>query len=157
VRLKTASFTVRATMAQSVRWKQAAEAHGHASVGSWLAEAVDRYLDALKKAGKPIPLAWNRFGRFKVRLMDGREVEVPGRTSPPFGIFRGNAVGPVQRGAGPHTLVFLPESRIIATLRHERRCKELASDLSRVWVRWGGNTPVEDPAPLLQRFEREDL
>jgi len=31
VKLKTASFTVRATMAQSVRWKQAAEAHGHAS------------------------------------------------------------------------------------------------------------------------------
>jgi hypothetical protein len=155
--LKVASFTVKATMAQSVRWKQTAEAHGHSSVGSWIAEAVDRYLDALKRAGKPIPLAWNRFGRFIVKLMDGREIETPGRTSPPFGIFRGNAMGPVQRGAGPHTLVFLPEGRIIATLGTERRCKELASDLSRVWVRWGGQVPSEDPAALLQRFRREDV
>jgi hypothetical protein len=142
--LKTASFTVKATMAQSVAWKRAAEAHGHVSVGSWLAEAVDRYLDALKKAGKPVPLAWNRFGRFRVRLMDGREVEVPGRTSPPFAIFRGNAVGPLGRGAARHSLVFLPEARIVATLATERWCKELASDLSRVW-------------PLLQRFQREEV
>jgi hypothetical protein len=152
--LKVASFTVKATAPQSVRWKQAAEAHGHASVGSWIAEAVDRYLDALKKAGKPIPLAWNRFGRFKACLMDGREVEVPGRTSPPFGIFRGNAVGPLGRGAARHSLVFLPEARIVATLATERRCKELAADLSRVWVRWGGQgTPIEDPEPLLKRFQ----
>jgi hypothetical protein len=155
--VKVASFTVRATMAQSVAWKRAAEAHGHASPGTWIAEAVDRYLDALKKAGKPIPLAWNRFGRFKVRLMDGREVEVPGRCSPPFGIFRGNAKGPLGLGAGRHTLVFLPDSRIVATMASERHCKELASDLSRIWVRWGGSEPSEDPGALLERRLREDV
>lgn len=157
MRLKTASYTVRATTAQAAAWNRAAQAHGHASTGSWIAEAVDRYLDALKKAGRPLPLAWNRFGRFKVRLMDGREIEVTGRTSPPFGIYRGSGLGPGQRGTGPRTLVFLPESRIVATLGYERHCKELASELSRVWVRWGGQVPSEDPAPLLQRFQREDV
>jgi hypothetical protein len=155
--LKTASYTVRATTAQSAAWNRAAQAHGHASTGSWIAEAVDRYLDAMKRAGRPLPLAWNRFGRIKVRLMDGREVEVSGRTSPPFAVYRGNALGPGQRGPGPRTLVFLPEARIIATLRTERACKALASELSRVWVRWGGQIPAEDPAPLLQRFQREDV
>ena len=155
--MKVASFHVRATMAQSVAWKRASEAHGHASVGTWIAEAVDRYLDALKRAGKPIPLAWNRFGRFKVRFMDGREVEVPGRTSPPFGIYRGNAMGTLGEGAKRHSLGFIPGARIVATLHSERACKELASDLSRVWTRWGGSEPTEDPAPLLQRFQREDL
>jgi hypothetical protein len=157
VRLKAASFHVRATTAQAAAWNRAAEAHGHASTGTWIAEAMDRYLDALKRAGKPIPLAWNRFGRFTVRLMDGREVEVPGRTSPPFGIFRGNAMGPLGLGAGRHSLVFLPGARIVATLATERHCKVLASELSRTWVRWGGQEPTEDPAPLLQRFQREDV
>lgn len=155
--LKTASYTVRATTAQAAAWNRAAQAHGHASTGSWIAEAVDRYLDALKKAGRPLPLAWRRFGRFKVRLMDSREIEVPGCTSPPFAIYRGSSTGPGQRGAGPRTLVFLPEARIIATMRTERAAKALASELSRVWVRWGGKVPAEDPAPLLQRFQREDV
>ena len=156
MKLKTASYTVRATTAQAAAWNRAAQAHGHASTGSWIAEAVDRYLDALKRDGRPLPLAWNRFGRFKVRLMDGREIEVPGCTSPPFAIYRGGAMGPGQRGTGPRSLVFLPEARIVATLRSERACKALASELSRVWVRWGGQVPAEDPAPLLQRFQRED-
>ena len=155
--LKVASFTVRATMAQSVAWKRAAEAYGHASVGSWLAEAVDRHLDALKRAGKPVPLAWNRFGQFRVCLMDGREIEVPGRTSPPFGIYRGNAMGLGCMGCKRHSLVFIPGSRIVATLHSERQCKALASELSRTWVRWGGSEPSEDPAALFRRFKREDV
>jgi hypothetical protein len=155
--VKVASFTVRATMAQSIAWNRVAQAHGHASTGTWIAEAVDRYLDALKKAGRPVPLAWNRSSRFTVRLMSGREIEVAGCTSPPFGIYRGSAMGPTQRGGGPHSLIFLPDSRIVATLATQRRCKELASDLSRVWIRWGGQEPAEDPAPLLQRFQREDV
>ncbi|HEY0513580.1 MAG TPA: hypothetical protein VGH73_16845 [Thermoanaerobaculia bacterium] len=154
--MKVATFTVHADIRQSARWKQAAEARGHASTGTWIAEAVDRYLDALKRAGRPIPLAWNRFGRFTVRLMDGRGIEVPGRTSPPFGIYRGNAMGPLGMGAGRHSLVFLPGARIVATLASERHCKELASELSRVWVRWGGSEPVEDPAKVVERFQRED-
>lgn len=84
MRMKTASFTVRATMAQSVRWKRAAEAEGHASVGTWLAEALDRYLDALKRAGKPLALAWGR-GRFRVRLEDGTEPEMRGWIARPPG------------------------------------------------------------------------
>jgi hypothetical protein len=110
----------------------------------------------LKKAGKPVPLAWTRSSRFTVRFMSGREIEVAGCTSLPFGIYRGSAMGVGQRGAGPHSLIFLPDCRIVATLATQRRCKELASDLSRVWVRWGGQEPAEDPAPLLQRFQREE-
>jgi hypothetical protein len=154
--VKVASFHVRATMAQSIAWKRAAEAHGHASVGTWIAESLDRYLDALKRAGKPLPLAWRRAGHFKVRLMDGREVEVPGRVAFPFGIFRGSVTGEGLKGCKRHSLVYLPQGRILATMTTEGHCKALASELSRVWVRWSGNEPSEDPAPLLQRFQRED-
>lgn len=86
--MKTASFTVRATEKQSLRWKRAADAEGHASVGMWLAEAADRFLDALQRAGKPLPLAWGR-GRFRVRLEDGSEVTLPGWMARPVGIYRG--------------------------------------------------------------------
>ena len=54
-------------------------------------------------------------------------------------------------------LAFLPDSRILATLHSFRQCKALASELARLWVRWGGSEPAEDPAPLLQRFQREDV
>ena len=66
--LKVASFTVRATMAQSVAWKRASDAEGHASVGTWLAEAVDRHLEAVARSGRPLPLAW-RHGRFRVSVV----------------------------------------------------------------------------------------
>ena len=55
------------------------------------------------------------------------------------------------------TLVFIPQGRIIATLRSASQCRTLAAELARVWVRWGGEEPAEDPAPLLQRFQREDV
>ena len=155
--MKTAAFTVRATERQSLRWKRAADAEGHRSVGTWVAEALDHYLDALQRAGRPVPLVWRRFGHFKIRLMDGREIEAPGRTSPPFGIYRGNAMGLEPEGCGNHSLVFLPDARILATMRTEGHCKALASELARVWVSWGGREPAEDPAPLLQRFQREDV
>lgn len=155
--LKVASFTVRATEKQSLRWKRAADAEGHASAGTWLAEAADRYLDALQRAGRPLPLAWRRSGRFRVCLMDGREIEVTGRTSAPFGIFRGNPAGPGYKGCRLHSLVFIPQGRILATLRAERHCKTLASDLARLWVRWGGKEPAEDPAPVINRHRRESL
>ncbi len=155
--MKTASFTVRATERQSARWKQAAEAYGHASVGSWLAEAVDRHLDALQRAGKPLPLAWGK-GRFRVRLEDGREPEVRGWMARPFGLFHGTPAGPIPHGSTHYyTLVYLPDRRLLATFRTAAHCKALASELARVWVRWGGREPAEDPAPLLQRFQREDV
>jgi len=154
--VKTATFTVRATMAQSAAWKMAAQAHGHVSVGSWIAEAIGHYLDALKRAGKPLPLAWRR-GRIPVHLEGGETVTLPGFVSPPFGAYRGTEEGPGYRGYQHYTLVFMPHARVIASLRTYRHCQALAAELSRTWVRWGGSEPAEDPAPLLQRFQREDV
>ncbi|MFL6260634.1 MAG: hypothetical protein ACJ76Y_13045 [Thermoanaerobaculia bacterium] len=51
----------------------------------------------------------------------------------------------------------MPQARVLATLRTFAHCKALASELARLWVRWGGSEPTEDPAPLLQRFQREDV
>jgi hypothetical protein len=42
----TASFTVKVTMAQAIRWHQGANAGGHRAVGAWLAEAADAFLKA---------------------------------------------------------------------------------------------------------------
>lgn len=156
--MKTASFTVKATAEQSVRWKRAADAEGFSSAGGWLAAAADAYLKVRARAGLPVPLSWRRFGRYRVVLMDGREVTLPGRVSPPFGIFRGTAEGPGLEGCGRHTLVYLPTGRILATLGTERDCKALAAELARVWVRWDGQgqEPAQDPARLLQRFQREN-
>jgi hypothetical protein len=156
VKLKAASFHVRATMAQSVRWKQAAAAEGHASVGTWAAEALDAHLETRTRAGKPLPLAWRK-GRFRVTL-EGLEAVVQGQMSPPFGIYHGTPSGPIPHGSTKYqSLVYLPAGRIVATFRYARHCKSLASELARIWVRWGGSEPTEDPAPLLQRFQREDL
>lgn len=153
--VKTASFTVRATERQSIRWKRAADAEGHRSVGTWAAEALDRHLDALQRAGKPLPLAWGK-GRFRVRLEDGVEMDLDGWVARPFGIFRGTSSGPRYEGCHLYTLTHMPTLQILATFRTSRHCKALASELARVWVRWGGREPAEDPAPLLQRFQRED-
>jgi hypothetical protein len=154
--VKTASYTVRATERQSLRWNRAAEAEGHRSVGTWLAEAADRHLDALQRAGKPLALAWRR-GRFRVAL-EGREAEVRGQMSPPFGIYHGTPKGQLPNGSTKYqSLVYLPAGRIVATFRYARHCKALASELARVWVRWGGSEPAEDPGALIERHRREDL
>ena len=142
--MKTASFTLRATMAQSIRWKQAADAEGFASVGSWAAgRALDAYLEGLRRAGRPIPLAWHR-GAVRVAL-DGHEVTLRGFASPPFGIFRGTSEGPLYKGCGRHTLVHLPSRRIIATMRTHRQCRALATELAPIFARdeHGGTATVE--------------
>jgi len=141
--LKTATFTVRATEKQCVRWKRAAEGEGFASVGSWAAGALDAFLEHRTRAGRPIPLAW-RFGAVTV-VLDGQEFKVRGHISPPFGIFRGTDQGPAYRGIKRHTLVHLPTRRIIATLRAHRQCQALASELAPVLVRdeHGGGSVVE--------------
>lgn len=154
--LKVASFHVRATEKQSLRWKRAAESEGHASAGTWLAEAADRYLDGLQKAGRPLPLAWGK-GRFRIRLEDDTEPEVRGWVARPFGIFRGTEAGPGYYGCHLYTLAHLPTLRLVATFRTARHCKALASEIARVWVRWGGQEPVEDPGPVVSRFQREDV
>jgi hypothetical protein len=142
--LKFATFTVKADASQSARWKQAAQAEGFASVGSWLARAADAHLKARATAGQPVPLGWSR-GHFRV-LLEGGEAEVSGFISPPFGAFRGLSSGPVTRGQHRHTLVYLPERRILATLAYMAECKALASDLARQWVAWGGKEPPGKPA-----------
>jgi hypothetical protein len=148
--LKTASFHVRATPAQAAVWNRAAEAEGHRSAGTWLAAAADAYLRVRAKAGHPLPLAWHH-GQFAARLMDGRELQVRGVVSPPFGIFRGTSHGPDRNKL--RTLVHLPSGRIIATLKSSRQCRALAAEIAPVLLR--GELP--DPAPIVERHRREAL
>jgi hypothetical protein len=147
-RLRTATFTVHSTTAQSARWKQAAEAEGFASAGQWLAEAADAYLKARARAGAPVPLAWRR-GRFRVRLEGGEEL-VSGFVSPPFGCFRGDASGEARRGRGIHSLVYVPAGRIMATVRRYSEARALASDLARLWIRGDGSEPATDARAALE-------
>ena len=154
--MKFSTFTVRATEKQSLRWKRAADADGHRSVGTWLAVAADRHLDGLQRAGRPVPLGWRRSGTFTARLSTGEAVTVQGFVSLPFGYYRGTDAR-ADRYNDFFTLVYIPSGRIIATLRSAAQCRTLAAELARAWVRWGGEEPAEDPAPLLQRFQREDV
>ena len=148
--LKTASFHVRATPAQAAAWNRAAEAEGHRSAGTWLAAAADAYLRVRAKAGHPLPLAWH-LGAFTAYLMDGRELQVRGMVSPPFGVFRGTSHGPDRNKL--RTLVHLPSGRIIATLKSSRQCRALAAEIAPVLLR--GELP--DPAPIVERHNREAL
>lgn len=149
--MKTASFTVRATMAQSERWKRAADLEGFRSAGAWLAEAADAYLKVRARAGRPLPLAW-RLGQFRVILMDGSEIEVQGKVSPPFGIYQGTSHGP--DGNKLRTLVHLPSRKVVATLRSSRQCRALASELAPVMIR--GDPPI-DPGGIVERHRRETV
>jgi hypothetical protein len=148
-RVKTVAFTVRGTMAQGIRWKQAADADGHLAVGNWLAEAADAYLKARARAGRPVPLAWRR-GHFRVLLADGSEVTVRGMVSPPFGTFRGTADGP--DGNKCRTLVHVPSRQVVATLRSARACKALASEIAPLWLR-----DRELAAGVVERHLRESV
>jgi hypothetical protein len=147
--LKVASFTVGATAEQSRRWKMAAEADGHRSVGTWLAEAADLYLKVRARAGAPIALAWH-WGAFRVSLDDGSTPTLRGAVSPPFGIYRGTANGPRR---GPFVLVYVPAARILATLRHQAQCKALAAELAPVLLR----EDRELVAGVVERHRRESV
>jgi hypothetical protein len=149
--MKVASFTVRATMQQSIRWKQVAEAEGFASVGSWAALALDAYLKARARAGRPLPLSWHR-GRFSVRLDGGETVSVRGHVSPPFFTYRGTGDGP-DPTSKHHTLIHQPDGRLIATLRTHAQARTLASELAPLLLR--GTLP--DPAPIIDRHQRESV
>ena len=148
--MKTASYTVRATTDQAVRWNRAAEAEGHRSAGTWLAYAADAYLKVRAKAGLPLPLAWRRFGRFEVYLESGKAT-VRGPISPPFAGFRGDAEGPNQ-SSRRYSLVYLPEARIVATLANGRQAKALAAELAVVLIR---GDPLPSPGAVVERHERE--
>lgn len=132
--MKVASFTVRATMAQSIRWKQAAEGEGFASVGSWAGRALDAYLEARTRAGRPDPPC--------VASRHPSACSWTATRSPCaawcrllFGIFRGTAEGPGLRACQRFTLVHLPPRRIIATLRSLRQCQALAAELAPLYAR----------------------
>ena len=90
-------------------------------------------------------------------LEDGLELEVRGWIARPFGLFHGTPEGPIPHGSTHHYSLVLPGRRIVATFRTARHCKALAAELARLWVRWGGSEPTENPAPLLQRLQRESL
>ena len=159
--MKTATFTIRADVRQSARWKRAAEAEGYASVGQWAALALDAHLEARTRAGRPLPLAWSR-GRVPFRLLDGTEVNLPGWIALPFGFIHGTPEeGPIPHGRSKlYTLTYIPTRRFLGTFRRAAYCKALAADLSRIWVRWDGNgpePPSQDPAPILDRHQREAL
>lgn len=149
--VKVASFTVHGTAEQSIRWKRAAESEGHRSAGTWLAAAADAYLRVRAKAGHPLPLAWQRGINFRVCLMDGREIEVRGVTSPPFGVFQGTSHGP--DGNKLRTLVHLPSRKVVATLRSSRQCRTLASELAPLLLR----NELTDPGPVVERHVRESV
>ena len=127
--MKVATFTVRATMPQSVTWKRAADSEGFASCEAWLARAANAYLKLRAKAGLPLP--WH-LGRFPVRLEDGTEPEIRGWIARPFGHFSGTDTGPKSSGCHLHTLVYLPGRRIVATFRYARQCRSLAAELAGV-------------------------
>lgn len=146
--MKVATFTLRATMHQSIRWKQASEGEGFASVGSWAAKALDAYLEGRRRAGQPIPLAWHR-GTFRV-VLDGLEYPLRGMVSHPFGVFRGTAEGPGLRACGRFTLTLIPEKRILATLRTIRQAQALGAELAPIFAR-----DSHDGAATIERHVRE--
>jgi len=133
VRLTRVSYTVRATEKQALRWNRAAEGEGHRSVGTWLAEAADRHLDDVRRAGRPIPLGWRR-GRYDVTLATGKLTNVLGMVSQPFAYFRG-ADDRQNYLSNYYTLVYLSTDKIIATLRTAKQVRALASELAAALLR----------------------
>lgn len=150
--MKVASFTLHATMQQSIRWKQAAANEGYASVGSWAALALDAYLKARARAGRPLPLSWS-WGRFPVHLESGETVSMRGWTSPPFFIFRGTLLSGWTRNTKNFTLIHQPDGKLVATLRSHAQARELASELAPLLLR--GTLP--DPTPIVDRHLRESV
>ena len=153
--VKVASFTVHATADQSARWKRAADAEGYASVGAWASRALDNYLKQRLAAGAPVPLSWS-WGTVRALLQDGAVHEFRGWIAPPFGFYRGKAAGKVPGGTKAFTLCYTPTGRLLGTFRYASHCKALASDLARLWVRYGGTEPPsQDPAPIVARHLSE--
>lgn len=169
-RLKITTYTVRASQEQQDRWESAAVAHGRMTVGAWLAQAADGYLEGMAKAGYALPLAWRR-GRFLVSCTDSyygtaaTDIEVKGTVSNRFGVFRGSSLGPDTSHTSIHSLVHIPTRRIIATLSYARDCKRLASELTLLRIDWDETDPqkvlLEAPdltkaQALILRYKRQE-
>ena len=155
--VKVASFNVRANAEQSRRWKQMAESEGYGSVGSWLAGSADAYIKMRLKTAAPLALGWS-IGTFKLTLASGRTVTVRGKLAPPFAYYAGTEDGAIVDPGGHRrfTLLHLPTGRRLGTFLRSTSCKILAAELAREWAKRDGAEPSEDPAPLLQRFQREE-
>lgn len=151
---KVAHFTITASVEQSASWKQAAEMAGHLSIGTWLAEAADTFMEvrpgAGPGAGPPLALSWRRGGRFPVVLEDGQEVEQSGWLSLPFGIF-GHTATSASLGGKAYTLVYVPERRMLGTFRFVEKARALASEPAPALVR---GLPLPDPGGILERYRR---
>ncbi len=85
------------------------------------AEAADRHLDAVRRSGNPLSLAWRK-ARFYVRILDGSEVEVSGKLSPPFAVYWGTEEGPERGRRELYTLVYVPHGRSLGTFRTPAHC-----------------------------------
>ncbi len=138
---ETRSYTVTALREQAECWQAAAGA-ASLSVASWLAETADAHVRELVRVGRAAPLTWFR-DRFPVRITDTmvrpevtREVEVDGKVSGPFGIFRGNGRGVGEPGCSCFSLVHLPTRRVIATLPYRQSCMALAAELAGLQIDW---------------------
>lgn len=140
------NFTVLADREQAERWRAAAHLQAWGSVPAWLAKTADAYLQEIGKTGKALPLGWSG-GGFRVLIQpetraEPYEIEVKGRTYPPFGIFRGSYRGP--NAAGPDSrfsLVHLPTRRILRTLSRQKDCTMLAAELLPLRINWEETDP----------------
>ncbi len=121
--LKTASLTVYPTADQLAEWKWAAREEGFRSVLTWMAFAVDAYVNA--RAGEPLPLVWRR-GPVKVDLPDGSTVDTRGWEAEPYAIFRGDGSGPAILGRKTFSLLYLPNRQILVTFHSLKHCQEMA-------------------------------
>lgn len=147
---RTFSYTVHASPEQREKWEAAAVAHGRMSVGAWLAQATDTYLEKMAQSGRRLPLAWSE-GTFRARVYrldvhpnEWHEVEVRGITSGRFGIFPGTMHGEGKRDHS-FCLTHIPTRRIIACLTYQRACKAFAAELVYLWINWD----EEDPEKVL--------
>jgi hypothetical protein len=60
----------------------------------------------------------------------------------------------MPEGCKLYSLFYLPDGRILATLRAAAQCRALAADLARAWIRWGGKEPPGKPAEDVIRAAR---
>jgi hypothetical protein len=142
---KTESFTVPADREQAKRWRAAAEVQAYGSVSTWLAQTADFYLREIGKTGTALPLKWDGY-RFRVLIQPNSvkepyEIEVKGRTSYPFGVFRGSRQGPEDGSRAGFSLVHLPTRRILRTLSRQKDCAMLAAELLPLQINWDEADP----------------
>jgi hypothetical protein len=140
------SYTVTTGREQAECW-QAVAREASLSVESWLAETADSHVRELVRVGRAAPLTWFR-DRFPVRITDttvrpevAREVQVDGKVSGPFGIFRGDGRGVGEPGCSCFSLVHLPTRRVIDSLPLRKSCMALAAELAALRVDWRETDP----------------